>query len=305
MPRKQPTEKSLIKTGKQLELSIVRTGGHVLDSVQKAVRRYGPMAITVIEDAFQGFGGVPRVSEVIDIADQLQRALVDAGLDEAARDFRRGFAPVRQAANKYFEQFGYKPSLSSIDVESLNALASFHEAQFLDLFDRRLVQPLADQVINGVIGLRDTDTIVSSLRNFMDEQGIITRAGVGFTDPQLETLVHDAYRRQGRQVKAEQANRLNMQVIWFQGPDDKITSEQCQFMLNYDAHGVPGMWLDEEFTAENINDLMNDDLLKENPKLVGGHWNCRHSVNYIPLSYAIDKGFQIDLDENAEDYADV
>jgi len=281
----------------------MRAGGQVLDSVQKAVRRFGPIAITVIEDALEGFGPT-RVAEIADIAQQLQTALLDAGLDDAARDFRRGFAPVRQMANRYFEQFGYKPSLSSIDVESLNAMVRLQEAAFLDLFDRRLVNPLADQVISGVIGVSDTDTVVDNVRRYMDENNIITRAGVAFTDRQLETLVHDAYERQVRQVKTEQASRLDMTVIWFQGPDDRITSEQCQFMLSYDGHGVPGMWLEEEFTADNINDLMNDDLLKENPKVVGGHFNCRHSVDYVPLEYAISKGFQVDIDPNSEDYAD-
>jgi len=275
----------------------VRAGGQVLDSVQKAVRRFGPIAITVIEDALEGFGPT-RVAEIADIAQQLQTALLDAGLDDAARDFRRGFAPVRQMANRYFEQFGYKPSLSSIDVESLNAMVRLQEAAFLDLFDRRLVNPLADQVISGVIGVSDTDTVVSNVRRYMDENNIITRAGVGFTDRQLETLVHDAYERQVRQVKTEQASRLDMTVIWFQGPDDRITSEQCQFMLSYDGHGVPGMWLEDEFTADYINDLMNDDLLKENPKVVGGHFNCRHSVDYVPLEYAISKGFQVESSDD-------
>ena len=45
------------------------------------------------------------------------------------------------------------------------------------------------------------------------------------------------------QVKAEKAEALEMEVIWYQGPDDKITRPACHAMLNNGKHGVPDMRL--------------------------------------------------------------
>ncbi len=291
MTKKIPKSNALIRRASKSERTITLAGARVMSSVEKAVGRYGLMAISTIEDAFQGIG-VPRVSEVIDIGEQLQQVLYDAGLDDALAEFRRNFTPVRRAAVEYFNEFGYKPTLAGLDMTSLTSAAQLYERKFLDLFDQRLVNPLADQVINGVIGASDRESVMTNIRDFMTSNNIITRAGVAFTDPQLETLVHDAYRRQDRQAKEQQAAKLEMEIVWFQGPEDQITSEQCDFMLNYEAHGVPGMWLIEDFTADNINSLMGARLLKENPLVVGGHWNCRHNINYVTRDFARSKGWE-------------
>lgn len=267
--------------------------------LRSAVREFSVRSLVVIRDLLDGRGEPAKGQDAIDLGMLIADALLDSGLEDVAKDFRKDFKKVEEAGLEYFDVFASEMAKPGFDVTDIRAFATVQEQAFLDLADQRLVQPMRDAVLNGILGNRDSDTIMADVRRIMDERGILTRDRIGFTDTQLETLVEDSYRRYYRVTKMTQANELGMEVIWFQGPDDDLTSDQCRFLLTKAPHGVPNMWLKEEFTTEL------HPALKQDPLVAGGHWNCRHTVNPVTLGFAESMGFRApgsvpDDDEVAE-----
>ena len=273
------------------EERIAKAGTKVLGELQQSVARYKKYAKIVLKDVFAGTRKKPELADVLKVGDDLRNALLDAGLNDVARTLTRELKGMHEAAAEQFKSFDRTPTKSGMDVETLNALVELKKAEFLDLADQRLVTPVRTATMDGMIGNRDRLDVYDEISKFIDTQGITTRGGKEWTDSQIETLIDDGMRRQLRQAKAQQAEDFDLKIIWYQGPDDKVTSEQCRFMVRYNKHGAPGMWLVEEFTAPNINRLMKDKLLKENPLIVGGHFNCRHTVTYVPYRFAVEKGW--------------
>ena len=304
MMLERPTPAQLRRLLTRTDHLIDAAGEDILLSLQKAVRRYATMAQATIENAIQlrALGlqskDIPKIADIVSIGDQLGRALLDAGLDDVATEFRTQMDRVRDEALKEFSAYGLPRSLAGIDVASLDAFAAYKEASFLDLADRRLVTPLADAVIQSVVGQKSIGEIRDEIWGLMQSEGITTAAGEPFTDYQMETLVDDSMRRHARLTKQERAASLDMNIVWFTGPDDSKTSAQCEFMLTHAEHGAPGMWLVDEFTKDNINNLMSENgveaELAENPIVAGGHWNCRHTIQYVTKGFAAEQGFESD-----------
>jgi hypothetical protein len=72
-------------------------------------------------------------------------------------------------------------------------------------------------------------------------------------------------------------------------------------MTDYDAHKARGIWTKEEFTQRNINNLLarsnvrtggkksKNAQLTGDPKIQGGHFGCRHGVNYVSQKVAVER----------------
>lgn len=298
MAKKKPTAGKVNARTEKDEKLIDKLSDELLASLRKTVGNYSFRAFKVLEDAIKDPRKKGALADVLDIAEQLSDALVEAGLGDVAEMFAPRFKQLEAAAVESFGVQGLPSSKAGLDIDTLNALAELQEARFLNLADEKFVQPLADATIKGVVDRVERAELFSTLREIADEQGITTRAGTEFTDTQLETLVNDSFRRQYRETKRQKAERIDLPVIWFQGPLDKITSEQCEFLLTEGPHGVPNMWLAEEFTQ----DL--HPKLREDPKVAGGHWGCRHTVGYITKEFAISQGFEWPGEDDGEESED-
>ena len=299
-----PTEREIRALAARAERIMTDAAVDTIIELQRAVENYSFRLRAILAEAFRDASTLPSLAEAIELADTLADALIEAGLGDVMEAYIDGFRRVQDDALDYFQSFGIRATRAGIDVDGLNALVSLQEQAFLNLADRRLVSPMRDAVIQGVIGGRPRNAVLDEITRFMEDAGIVTRADKPFTDFQIETLVNDSYRRYYRQVKAEKAEALEMEVIWYQGPDDKITRPACHAMLNNGKHGVPDMHLRSELTIEQVNQWVGKPVQKENPLVVGGGWRCRHTLHPVTLAFAVSKGFKpppgVTTDEDIE-----
>lgn len=298
-----PSEKRLKRVLGIADELIDEATFEVILELQRAVENFSVRADAMLREAFSNPNKLRDARDAVAFGQQLTEALADAGLEEVAELYRERFVEMEQAAIEYFEVFDIEVSRAGIDAASLEALVELNEAEFLRIADKRLVAPIRNAVVQGVAGGRDRGAVLDEITGIIRDQQILTRDGKFFTDGQIETLVNDSYRRHYRATKAQKAEALDMQIVWFQGPLDDVTSPQCEFMLTQGPHGVPNMWLRDEFTADLHPDL------KENPLIAGGHFGCRHTVTMVPLGFAESQGFEAprsvpddeEVEENAED----
>lgn len=297
-----PTEEELLDVIDRAERIIEDAAVDTILSLQRAVENFASRLKGLLAEAFDDPRALPKLEEAVALADQLADALNEAGLGDVMATYTQGFRAVEAEATAYFGVFGIEDSRAGLDIDSLNAFVSFQEQNFLNLADRRLLAPVRDAVINGVVGGRPRQVVLGEITEVIRELGILTRAERPFTDVQIETLVNDSFRRHYRQTKAEKADSLGMDVIWYQGPDDKITRPACKAMLRNGRHGVPNMWLKSEFNT-SIHPA-----LREPPIVAGGGFNCRHTVTPITLGFAESKGFKapksVQGDEQVEENAE-
>ena len=115
----------------------------------------------------------------------------------------------------------------------------------------------------------------------------ITQLETTLTPRQVTTLVTDSFGQYQRAVTAQKADTLGLEIYWFTGPLDRITSEQCRFLLTINRHGVPGMLYKDEISADLHPELQGD------PLIMGGHWNCRHKYMPVTADFAQEQGFRL------------
>lgn len=285
MADKKPTTRGVDDRIRKDEKLIDRASAELLASLRRAVGNYSFRAFKVLEDAIKDPGKKGALADVLSVAEQLSDALIDAGMGDVVEMFGPRFKRLEKAAAASFGEFGLPTSRAGLDVDTLNALGELQTTRFLNLADKKLVQPLAEVTIQGVVGRAERSDLIETLKAVAEDRGITTRAGTEFTDRQIETLVNDTFRRQYREAKRQKAEALDMPIVWFQGPLDDATSPQCRLMLTQGRHGLPNWWLADEFTV----DL--HPKLKEDPKTGGGHPDCRHTVTFVPEEFAISQGF--------------
>lgn len=286
MERRTPSQRELLRITNAEERAL---DGATLDTIldlQRTVERFAGRVERLLGRAITDQGGLARLREGVNVGQQLTAALIDAGLEDVAGLYAGRFNDVEVFARDYFTSWGFEPTRGGLDTYSLSSFVRFQEAAFLDLADARIVDPLRSAVMEGVVGNWTRKETLEHITDVMRERNILTRAGEGFTDHQIETLVNDGFRRYNREVKRQKAQALGFDVVWYQGPLDKKTRDQCRAMLTESPNGVPNMWHIEDFTADLHPDL------DEDPLVAGGGFNCRHTVSIIPASYAISRGFE-------------
>lgn len=282
-PKPEAVKRKLDKADRVIDDATIET----MEALQKAVENYAFRLETMLRRAFDDPDELPKLGDALALGDQLADALLDSGMDKTLSLFTKRFLTVERQAAEYFTAFGVPNTMAGIDRTSLKSLVKTQEQAFADLADRKLVAPLRDALANSVVGGRTQAQALESVMAAAEQVGAVTKAGVPFTDFQLETLVSDSFRRHYRQTKAMKAHELGLKIVWFQGPDDSVTSPQCRAMLTKGKHGVPNMYLVEEFT------MSLHPALKRDPLTGGGHPGCRHTVSYVTPEFAESKGFRI------------
>lgn len=303
-----PSEDELVNLLDRAEQAIELASVDTILALQRVVEDYGLRLRLLLAEAFVNPDRLPTLAEALALSEQLAEALADAGLEDVMSVYFQGFRAVEAEAVSYFGAFGIEESRIGLDVSSLNAFVAFEEQRFLALADRRLVEPVRNAVMNGVVGGRPRNVVLDEITGFIRDQGILTAADRPFTDYQIETLVGDSFRAHYRQVKLDQADRLGMEVVWYQGPLDGKTRAACKAMLTQGKHGVPNMHLKSELTIEAVNAMVGRDVQKVNPLTGGGGFNCRHNISPVSAGFAASKGFKVpddvptdeEVEQNAE-----
>lgn len=235
-----------------------------------------------------------RLAVAREISSQVEQFLIDAGSIEFRRSFAAQHAQVATLARSYFDEFKddlkYRgvAKISGASRDVLRELTAFNVENLGVRVEQNLVTPLRSQLISGVLADQSALDIKAGLLN--------TASNLSTT--QIEGLIDDTYSQFYRTVHDKQAEDLGLDVIYYLGPDDSRTSAQCEFMLDYDKHGEPGLWLKKEFTQRHINNLLAQSgvrgggkkskiaQLTGDPKIQGGHFRCRHHTAFMTRAAA-------------------
>jgi hypothetical protein len=210
------------------------------------------------------------------VINDLSRILVDAGRDDVVGAYLDEFPDLHDQARSYFKQFGDLPDLGGASEESLAAYVEFTTGKFVQSLDAKLIGPLEQGLFQATFGNMPRETVVETIVSLADN----------LTETQAITLVDDSFRQFQRGVTNLTAEELGMEVFWYQGPDDEITSDQCQHILTDDPHGVEGMYYRDEISIDMHEKLRAD------PFVAGGHPNCRHKFYPVTLDFAKEQGFR-------------
>lgn len=221
--------------------------------------------------------------EALKLANDFADIAADAGLDEMVDDFLDDFEPLTDQALKYFKDvpgFKRKDPLGGVDETHLDAWKNFSERLVRRSVDAALVGPLQQSFLQSAFGQVPRKQIV---------EDIVLR-GTNLRRDQVVVTVDQSFRDYQREVTVLKAQDLlgENPIYQYSGPLDDITSDQCEFMLLHDPHGVPGMLYQDEITV----DL--HPKLRDNPLIHGGHPRCRHKWMPVTLEYAVSVGFEVD-----------
>jgi hypothetical protein len=206
---------------------------------------------------------------------ELSQVLIDSGFEDVIGAYVDEFPTLTRRALGYYEAFGVKPSLAGIDEESLHAIVSFGETELTSHINAALVSPVQSHLFQAAVGNVARAELVATI---LETSNIASTA-------RAEVLVDDIYAQFQRSVTVQKADVLNMEVFQYLGPDDAITSDQCETMLHINRHGIEGFLYKDEITI----DL--DPNLTRNPLIGGGHPRCRHQWSPVTEDYAVSLGF--------------
>lgn len=231
-------------------------------------------------------------SELIDLAEQAQMVsmvteiLEESGYGDVVDSFREGLESVGEESLSYFEKFMRdEVTYSGVAREAIELLTGAFVEELDLTIDSRLIRPLENHIRQTTLALTDRKQTVSEITTFITDSGIVRQDGNAFTNYNIETLVSESGRRFAETIRATQAAELGLEVFVYTGPLDKVTSDQCVFLLTETPHGAPGMWYRDELRAGM------HPKLKESPLPGRGHHGCRHQ--WGPIDEAAAK--RIDL----------
>ena len=207
---------------------------------------------------------------------QLEGILIDAGFGDVVRDYGQQFEPLAAKALEYYEPFGLDSSLAGLSRESLTAYVEFSQSELAASISARLVAPIQSALLQANFGSMTRDQVIDQVLALQPSM----------TPNNATVLVDDAFSQFQRTVVNQRADALDLQIYLYIGPDDAITSDQCQAMLHINRHGVPGMLYRDEI------DTSLHPKLRRNPLVGGGHPRCRHHWSPVSDSYAESQGFE-------------
>lgn len=212
---------------------------------------------------------------------QLDAILVDAGFEDLLQKHVAQFDELQAAALEYYTAFGVKnPSLAGIDSKALDAYIRFSEGELRKIVTTKAIGAVSQALLSVNFAGADRDAVYEQVAQV--EEGLSTF--------QVDVMVNDAFASYQRAVLVESADSVNLEIFVYIGPDDEITSEQCEHMLHVSDHGVDGMLYKDEITPD-----LHPKLAKygRNPLIGGGHPNCRHHWSPVTADYAESVGFEL------------
>jgi hypothetical protein len=210
------------------------------------------------------------------IADQLTTVLGESGMNDLVADYKDEFPALTKSSLKYFSALDESPSLAGVDKDRLKAYVRFTTGNLTESLNKRYVYPVQEAIFQTTFG---TQSIPDAIDNVMSRFDNMSPANA-------ETLVIDNLIKYERAVTVEKARAVDLNIYIYTGPDDEITSEQCQFLLGINDHGLEGALYEDEISAD-LHEKLTD-----NPLIAGGHINCRHKYMPVTLDFAVSMGFE-------------
>lgn len=209
----------------------------------------------------------------------LQQILIDSGLESVVNRYGQEFPDLAKIAASYYEPFGLDDSLAGVPREFLAAWVDFSSTELVNTLDASLIPPIRSALLQVNAGNMTRESIISQI--------IALQPGISTNDATV--LVNDSFAQFQRAIIVKKGDSAGLDIYHYLGPDDDITSEQCEFMLHINKHGAPGFLYKDEITPHLHPKL---EKYGRNPLIGGGHPRCRHQWSPVPLSYAEEKGFK-------------
>ncbi len=290
MPIEEPPQSELTNTNTTQERAVDDAAEDILEDLARTVRRFAQevnrRVLQINEPGESTRGRLEQLNNMLRLRQELEDVFVDAGLDDVLAGFGGAFPDMEQLAYRYFESYNIPESQVRISADVVDGWIRFAEDNLIEITDSRILQPVRSAILGATIGNQSREEMRQEVTQAMEAAGVTTKAGKPFTNNQVNTYVHDSFRRFQRQVTTESANRLGMRIYQYIGPLDKRTSEQCRFLLLENRYGAPGFWLESD-----IKTGMHP-AIRENPLVAGGHFNCRHKFYPVTYEYAVDNGWR-------------
>lgn len=259
--------------------AVLKSRARIEKELKRLYRSYTAQIKALVRDP-EMFSAVrrERLAFLVQSQETLTQILIEAGRDDVVGAYLDEFAEVYDSARDYFKAFGKVPKLGGNSREALQAYIEFSEGKFITKLESSLVAPMQEALFHGTFGNVGRRGIINTVVDLAEN----------LTPKQAVTLVDDSFRKYQRSVSLVTAEDTGLDIFWYQGPNDEIISEQCQWILENGNHGVPGMWNRDEITIDMIPGI----TLKADPLVAGGHPNCRHKFYAIPESFAKEKGYK-------------
>lgn len=260
-------DKARTSARKRIETELQKLYADVFARVKAQVNN--PRALKV--------GDAATYDSTLKMIGQLTGILQDAGFDDLVNNYLDEFEGLTKAALDYYIAFGAKPSLAGISSQTLDAYVRFTEGELRNMVPAKLLSPIQSALLQVNFG--------GAERSAVYDQVVALEESI--TPVQAVVLVDDAFASFQRAVLNETASALDLSIFTYLGPDDDITSDQCEEMLHVDYHGVEGMLYKDEITVKLHPKLTRD------PLIGGGHPRCRHHWSPITDDYAEAQGFEL------------
>lgn len=207
--------------------------------------------------------------EAASIIGGLNQALIDRGLGDVVRKIRAAYADELSAISTRFSLSEINQAFSSADTAVVEALIN-NDLEKVTKLISPYVDDVGSTVLRAVIGGEQPDI-----------QALLDKS-TGILESQLTTEVDTLLSGFSRTVTANKAQEFGLSLFLYVGPDDKVTREFCQGVLE---HKDPPIYSVEEIRAlENGQGL---DAL-----IYGGGYNCRHQWAAMSQEEAITMGWK-------------
>lgn len=213
-----------------------------------------------------------RTFDAIQVSRDLQRILVDSGLGGLVDLHKAELDRIETKALRYFEKAGITSNVSGISRSAVRGYVTFSEFEIRRVMDSRLVDPVQNMFMATALG----ETPRSELIDVVARTAVANQ--VDASRHSIEVTIHDLHRGYQRHVTNTKAEELGLDWFIYDGPLDRITSEQCEHLLTLNKHGVPALLRRSEISS----DLHPKIPRGRNPLVYGGHINCRHK--YYPVT---------------------
>lgn len=212
---------------------------------------------------------------------QLETILSASGLGALVVKFGKEFPTLAKSAAAYYEALGVNADdvLAGISKQTLSAWVDFSANELTNLVSSSLLAPVRSALLQVNFGNLTRDNLIDQ----------ITAIEPSLSQNDANVLVNESFSQFQRAVVVAGGEEAGLKIYHYTGPDDSITSAQCQAMLRVTKHGAPGLLYKEEI-GPWLHPLL--EKYNRNPLLAGGHPNCRHHWTPIPEDYAIELGFK-------------
>lgn len=219
------------------------------------------------------------IQNATQMMNDLEQILHDSGLTSLVNQYGQHFPGLADVAASYFEPFGLGQSLAGVPKDILSTWVDFSATELVKTIDASLIPPVRSALLQVNFGQMTRDDLIQQ----------ITQIEPSITTNDANLLVNDSFSQFQRAVVVHAGESAGLEIYQYLGPDDDITSEQCEFMLHVHKHGADGFLYKDEITPS-----LHPKLAKygRNPLIGGGHINCRHQWSPVTLDYAKAKGFE-------------